>query len=46
VLAAGICEDTAHEEIASGWVHVDGVRVLHPEAPAEKPSVIVLRDPS
>jgi hypothetical protein len=45
LVAAGISEDTAHEELAAGMVHVDGVQVLDPGTSADKPSVIVLREP-
>lgn len=46
LMAAGISEDRAHEELAAGMVHVEGVQVLDPAAPADKPAVIVLRSPS
>lgn len=46
LIAAGISEDTAHEELAAGMVHVDGVQVTDPGALADKPAVVVLRSPS
>jgi hypothetical protein len=45
LIAAGISEDTAHEELVAGMVHLNGVQVTDPTAPADKPAVIVLRDP-
>jgi hypothetical protein len=46
LVAAGISEEVAHEELAAGMVHLDGQQVTDPDTPADKPAVIVLRDSS
>jgi hypothetical protein len=40
--AAGISQESIERHLTAGQVHVDGVRVTDPYAPAAKPAVIVL----
>lgn len=46
LIAAGISGETAHEDLAVGMVHVDGVQVTDLAVPADKPATIVLRSSS
>jgi hypothetical protein len=45
LIAAGINETSARQHLTDGLVHVDGVQVMDADAPAERPAVVVLREP-